>query len=43
MNVRPKNYSWPDFYDHVVAVTRTPCPDVASAPVSRHRESAPDS
>ena len=22
MNVRPKNYTWPDFYDHVVAVTR---------------------
>jgi hypothetical protein len=21
MNVRPKNYSWPDFYDHVVAAT----------------------
>src|SRR5258706_559537 len=22
MNVRPKNYTWPDFYDHVVAVNR---------------------
>jgi hypothetical protein len=22
MNVRPKNYSWPDFYDHVVDLTR---------------------
>ncbi|MCZ6679615.1 MAG: radical SAM protein [Candidatus Poribacteria bacterium] len=22
MNVRPKHYSWPDFYDHVVDVTR---------------------
>jgi len=22
MNVKPKNYSWPDFYDHVIAVTK---------------------
>jgi hypothetical protein len=22
MNVRPKNYEWPDFYDHVVDITR---------------------
>ena len=22
MNVRPKNYSWPDFYDHVLDVTK---------------------
>jgi hypothetical protein len=22
MNVRPKNYAWPDFYDHLVDVTR---------------------
>jgi hypothetical protein len=22
MNVKPKNYSWPDFYDHVVDLTR---------------------
>ncbi len=22
MNVRPKNYSWPEFYDHVIDVTR---------------------
>ncbi|HTT67829.1 MAG TPA: hypothetical protein VMF70_07370 [Gemmatimonadales bacterium] len=22
MNVRPKNYSWPEFYDHVVALSR---------------------
>jgi hypothetical protein len=22
MNVRPKNYSWPEFYDHLVDVTR---------------------
>lgn len=22
MNVRPKNYAWPDFYDHVIGLTR---------------------
>ena len=22
MNVRPKNYSWPEFYDHVIELTR---------------------
>ena len=22
MNVRPKNYSWPEFYDHVIDLTR---------------------
>ena len=22
MNVKPKNYSWPEFYDHVIDVTR---------------------
>jgi hypothetical protein len=22
MNVRPRNYSWPDFYDHVIDLTR---------------------
>ena len=22
MNVRPKNYAWPEFYDHIIDVTR---------------------